>query len=167
MFLERKTTPPTAQRFSQIGAVATMALQAETIRQWEHFAHNSGVGITGRGPSCAAAFEEAAVALTAVTASPNLVRPRQLVDITCRASDRARLLVDWLNAIIFEMASRKMVFRRFSVRLDDYGLSGQAWGEPVDTNRHKPAVDLKGATYTALQVAERGNGWIAECVIDA
>jgi tRNA nucleotidyltransferase (CCA-adding enzyme) len=75
--------------------------------------------------------------------------------------------VEWLNAIIYEMAVRRMLFGRFSVRIADASLSGTLWGEPVDPARHEPACEPKGATYTALQVTQDEKGsWSARCVVD-
>ena len=77
------------------------------------------------------------------------------------------LLVEWLNAIIYEMAVRKMLFGRFAVRIDDGRLEGTLWGEPVDVERHAPACEPKGATYTALRVAKNPDGtWSAACIVD-
>jgi SHS2 domain-containing protein len=46
-------------------------------------------------------------------------------------------------------------------------LTGAAYGEPVDRARHQPAVEVKGATHTALGVERRDDGaWIAQCVVD-
>jgi len=45
-------------------------------------------------------------------------------------------------------------------------LRATAFGEPVDVGRHEPAVEIKGATLTALQVAERPDGWRVQCVVD-
>ena len=59
-----------------------------------------------------------------------------------------------------------MLFSRFAVRLHDGGLEGEAWGEPVDAARHQPAVEVKGATYTALRVAPHEGGWLAQTVVD-
>jgi tRNA nucleotidyltransferase (CCA-adding enzyme) len=64
------------------------------------------------------------------------------------------------------MATRRMLFSRFAVRLESDGLSGEAWGEPVDAARHHPAVEVKGATYTQLRVAREGAGWVAQTVVD-
>jgi tRNA nucleotidyltransferase (CCA-adding enzyme) len=37
----------------------------------------------------------------------------------------------------------------------------------MDTAKHHMAVEIKGATYTALRVAQEHNGeWIAQCVVD-
>jgi SHS2 domain-containing protein len=47
-------------------------------------------------------------------------------------------LADWLNAIIYEMAARQMLFGRFTVKIDDRQLEGTLWGQPVDVARHAP-----------------------------
>jgi SHS2 domain-containing protein len=77
------------------------------------------------------------------------------------------LLVDWLNALIYHMAVDHLLFGRFHVVIEGHRLSAQAWGEAMDRNRHRLRVEPKGATYTALKVAQDSNGiWIAQCVID-
>ena len=72
-----------------------------------------------------------------------------------RAPDLELLFVEWLNAIIYEMAVRKMLFSRYIVTIDGTRLHGTLWGEPVDVARHAPACEPKGATYTALRVVGR------------
>jgi SHS2 domain-containing protein len=65
------------------------------------------------------------------------------------------------------MATRRMLFSRFEVRLDGGRLDADAWGEPVDVGRHCPAVEIKGATYTELDVRRLADGaWLAQCVVD-
>ncbi|HXQ41095.1 MAG TPA: archease [Candidatus Udaeobacter sp.] len=133
----------------------------------ERFAHGSDVGIRGVGPSREAAFEQAALALTGIVTGPARVRPERAISVECEAPDDGLLLVDWLNALIYRMATDKMLFGRFAVSIDDHRLKARAWGEPVDRTRHHPAVEPKGATYTALEVAPNKAGlWVAQCVID-
>jgi len=134
---------------------------------WEHFAHGADIGVRGRGPTREAAFAEAARALTAIVADPDAVRPLEGVAITCQAPDDEILLVDWLNALLFEMATRRMLFGRFSVAIEGGHLAAEARGEPLDPARHSPAVEAKGATYTELRVARDAGGlWTAQCVVD-
>ena len=60
-----------------------------------------------------------------------------------------------------------MLFGRFAVRIDGARLEGALWGEPVDVERHAPACEPKGATYTALRVAKNPDGaWSAACIVD-
>lgn len=134
---------------------------------WEHFAHEADVGVRGTGASREAAFAQAALAMTAVITDPGRVEPRTAVAIECHADDIEILLADWLNALIYEMATRRMLFARFEVVIEEGRLKATAWGEAVDAARHRPAVEVKGATYTELAVRRGADGsWIAQCVVD-
>jgi tRNA nucleotidyltransferase (CCA-adding enzyme) len=133
---------------------------------WEHFPHEADMGVRGVAPSKEQAFEQAALAMTAVITDPAGVRPREAIRIGCEAPDDELLLVDWLNQLVFEMATRKWLFGRFEVGIANHHLTATAWGEPVDVARHQPAVEIKGATYTALRVAREDGDWIAQCVVD-
>jgi tRNA nucleotidyltransferase (CCA-adding enzyme) len=134
---------------------------------WEHFAHGADIGVRGVGATKSEAFEQAALALTAVITDPATVGSDAAVEIRCAAPDDELLLADWLNALIYEMATRDMLFGRYEVTVDDHALAAKARGERVDRLRHRPAVEAKGATYTALSVARRDDGtWVAQCVID-
>jgi tRNA nucleotidyltransferase (CCA-adding enzyme) len=135
--------------------------------RWEHFSHQADMGVRGIAPSKEGAFEQAALAMIAVITDPLEVSPTEAVTIACEAPDDELLLVDWLNALIYEMATRKMVFGRVEVHLTDHHLQATAWGEPVLVAKHQPAVEVKGATYTSLSVTQDRHGtWIAQCVVD-
>lgn len=134
---------------------------------WEHFHHEADIGVLGRGDSVEAAFEAAAIALTAVITDPASVTCRESVTIDCEAPDLELLFVDWLNAIVYEIATRRMLFCRYTVGLDGTRLHATACGEPIDIARHQPAAEVKGATYTELAVREdRPGQWRAQCVVD-
>ena len=134
---------------------------------WEHFPHEADIGVRGIGATRSEAFEQAALALTAVIAEPGDIATSEAVPIRVEAPDDELLLVDWLNAIVYEMATKNMLFGRFVAKIDDHRLEATAWGEPVDRLRHRPTVEVKGATYTALSVNQHDGGqWIAQCVVD-
>jgi SHS2 domain-containing protein len=133
---------------------------------WEHFPHDADVGVRGFGTTPAEAFEQGARALTAIVTDTE-IKPKVSVEVSCEAPDLELLFVEWLNAIIYEMALRKMLFGRFAVQIDATRLKGTLWGEPIDVKRHAPACEPKGVTYTALKVAADNNGiWSAACVVD-
>jgi tRNA nucleotidyltransferase (CCA-adding enzyme) len=139
----------------------------ERTRMWSHFHHEADIGVRGTGPTLAAAFEQAALALTAVITDPEKVACRETVRVRCTAPDPELLLVDWLNALVYEMATRHLLFSAFHVETDGTSLEATACGEPLDRARHRPAVEIKGATYTALAVREEPPGhWRAGCVVD-
>jgi tRNA nucleotidyltransferase (CCA-adding enzyme) len=134
---------------------------------WEHFAHVADMGVRGIGPTREAAFEQAAMGLCALVTDLDTVRAEEEVRVRCEAPDDEVLLVDWLNAVVYEMACRHMVFARFRVDIQDHRLSGSLWGERVDPERHPPGVEVKGATFTELAVRRDEDGtWAAGCVVD-
>lgn len=135
--------------------------------RWEHFAHGADVGVRGFGESVDQAFEQAALALSAVVADISTIAPSETIDVHCDAPDLELLLVSWLNAIVYEMAVRKMLFGRFRVVVNGTSLRGTLTGERIDPQRHDLAVEVKGATVTALKVARGEDGiWTAQCIVD-
>ncbi len=121
----------------------------------------------GFGATMEEAFEQAAVAMTAVITEPEGVEAKERIEVRCEAPDDELLLADWLNRLVYEMATRRMLFGKFKVRIDRGKLEGEAWGEKTDVARHQPTVEVKAASYTALSVRQTENGqWVAQCVVD-
>ena len=133
---------------------------------WEHFEHKADIGVRGFGNTLAQAFEQAAVAMTTVVADISLVQATTSISIACSDDDNDALLYDWLNALIYEMATRKMLFCKFEVSIDHGKLEAAVYGESIDIERHQPCVEIKGATFTELAVYQEGQQWVAQCVID-
>src|SRR5690606_6243358 len=172
---QRRAVEPRATRHRYGTIVETTLCRCRRTMgdRWEHYEHDADVGVRGIGSTLARAFEQAGLALTAVVTDPEAVRCEQSVDITCEAPDAELLFAEWLNALVYEMAVRRLLFGRFEVRVDASGgdgelrLTAQAWGEPTSPARHAPAAEIKAATYTTLRVAQLpGNGWLAQTVVD-
>ena len=155
---------------------------------WEHYSHPADIGIRGFGATKEEAFAQAALALTAIVADLEMVVPKEEVKISCQEQDDEFLFVSWLNALIYEMATRRMLFSRFEVRIDKpavkpqakylstsletglapqfiagsprftQDLSARVFGEKIDVKKHTPAVEVKAATYTDLKVGQSKNG---------
>jgi SHS2 domain-containing protein len=147
----------------------------EVRARWEHFEHESDIGVRGHGPTLAAALEQVGLALMAVVVELAAVREREEVAIACESVDRELLLVEWLDALVYQMSVTKRVFARFEVQVEEpaaesrcaaLGLRARCYGERIDVARHQPAVEVKGATLCALSVAQSAEGWVAQCVVD-
>lgn len=138
---------------------------------WQIFEHEADVGVRGTGATPDEAFSGAAIAMTAAICDPATVAAREAVANECTAPDLDLLLLDWLNALVFEMATRRMLFARFDLAIapaeDGPRLQARAWGEPVAVARHQPAAEVKGASFCELKVAQQADGqWLAQCVVD-
>ncbi|MHB9117529.1 MAG: archease [Burkholderiales bacterium] len=142
-------------------------LPSAPTMSWEMFSHEADIGVRGRGATLAEAFAGAAMAMTAAICDPARVEAREAVSIECAAPDQELLLADWLNALVYEMATRRMLFSRFEVSIENRHLRANAWGETVDVARHRPAAEVKGASFCELAVRREPDGrWLAQCVVD-
>ena len=133
---------------------------------WEHFEHKADIGVRGFGATLAESFEQAAIALTAVVTDITLIDTTASITVSCNAEENDTLLYDWLNALVYEMATRKMLFAKFEVTIERGKLTATVYGEAIDMQRHQPAVEIKGATYTELDVHRENDQWVAQCVVD-
>ena len=140
-----------------------MAKQAK----WRHFQHEADIGVVGLGDSVEEAFAQAALAMTAVITDVATVAPVECFNIECQGVDLEYLFVDWLNALVYEMSVRKMLFSQFDIDIKNYQLKARVCGEKIDRLKHQPAVEIKGATLTELKVYQNENEqWLAQCVVD-
>ena len=136
------------------------------VSGWEHLDHDADIGIVGTGNNLESAFEQVALGMIAIVTDRAIARD-VCVRSVCEAPDKELLLVDWLNELIYEMATRGILFGAFEVALDGNRLEARAWGERLDRTRHAPVVELKGATLTGLEVTRLEDGrWQARCVVD-
>ena len=134
---------------------------------WEHFEHGADIGIRGIAPTLEQAFEQAAVAMTAVITHPDQVSASKAVSICCQAPDHELLLLDWINELVYQMAVQGLLFKHYQVAINDGNLAATAFGETVDRQKHQPAVEIKGATFTELRVYQQPDGcWVAQCIVD-
>jgi tRNA nucleotidyltransferase (CCA-adding enzyme) len=142
-------------------------MPAAPTARWEHYAHEADMGVRGYGATKEQAFEQAALAMMHVVCDAAALTPTLTVDVACQAPDDELLLVDFLNTLIYEMATRHVLFGACDVHIHDHHLQARAHAVPIDVARHQPAVEIKGATYTTLHVGQEASGaWRAQCVVD-
>lgn len=138
----------------------------ESPINYETFEHEADIGIRGFGQTAEEAFEHAAIALFSVTVNVQAIEPKEKRSVTVSAPDRELLLVEWLNALLSLSDTEHMVFSKFDVTMEGASLTGTAWGERLDQERHEPTIEIKGATYHMLKVTETDGRFVAQCVVD-
>ncbi len=134
---------------------------------YETFEHTADLGLRVRALDLDSLFAEAAEALfSAAVENLNEVRPTQRHDVQLSGEDRVYLLFDWLNELLYQFDTKHVLFSRFEVHVDDHGLKGSAWGEPIDESRHALAHEIKAITYHGLRLEPAEGGWLAEIIVD-
>jgi len=137
-----------------------------SLLPYETFEHEADIGIRGFGDNLEEAFTHAAVALYSVIVNIDAIEPREKRIITVSAPDNELLLIEWLNALLATSDIERMVFSKFEVKINGMSLTGAAWGENLDRERHEPKVEVKGATYHMLSIKNENNRYMVQCVVD-
>jgi SHS2 domain-containing protein len=135
----------------------------------EVFDHTADIGVRVTAASLEQLFAEAGRAIASlVIENPGAVELRQAVTIELEAEDLEGLFVDWLSELIYRFEAEHLLLREFSVHVGDSSrrLRAECRGEPVDWSRHRPAHELKAATYHQLRVAQTTTGWEANVILD-
>ena len=134
---------------------------------YETFDHTADLGLRIRAADLDTLFVEAAQALFAVIVEDlSTVRPSRSVAVRLEADDRDLLLFDWLKELLYHFDAEHMLLGRFEVKVSDKGLTGTAWGEPLDRTRHVLEHEVKAITYHGLRVEKVGEEWEAEVIVD-
>ncbi len=134
---------------------------------WEHFPHGADMGVRGFGATKAEAFAQAALAMTAVIADPATVEAREAVAVECEAPDDELLLAEWLNSVVYEMATRRMLFSRFEVQFA--GFTGSPGRPGASRSTRRDIIRRwrsRARPIPTLRVAPESDGWVAQTVVD-
>ena len=134
---------------------------------YETFEHTADLGLRARAADLDTLFAEMAAALfAAIVEDLGTVEPQQQVDFVIPGDEREYLLFDWLKELLYRYDAEHLLLGRFAVRVTDSGLTGTAWGEPLDEARHMPNHEVKAITYHGLKVEQAAGGWLAEVIVD-
>jgi SHS2 domain-containing protein len=133
----------------------------------ELFEHTADLGLRVEAADLDTLFAEAAECLfSAVLEDIGTVEAKTAVAIELSGTDREFLLFDWLRDLLLRFDADHMLFSRFEVHVREDGLTGTAWGEPLDPERHLLAREVKAITYHELKVQRTPDGWLAEVIVD-
>jgi len=137
---------------------------------YEILDHEADAGVRGIGDTLEEAFCEAARGMFSLMVDIGAVRPERAVPVRVEAETLEVLFVSWLGELLALRDLEGMVFSRFEARISREGnrwiLEGKAFGEPLDPQRHRPAVEVKAATYYGVKVGKENGRYIAQCVVD-
>ncbi len=97
-----------------------------------------------------------------------LPRERRMIDVSSDALDL--LLFDFLQELIFRKDAERLLLRtprvRIEKKLERYRLTAEAWGEPIEPDRHPLNVDVKAVTLHDFRVERTESGWRASVILD-
>ncbi len=134
---------------------------------YETFDHTADLGLRIQASDLDTLFREAAEALFATIVDDlGSVKPLERLDVSLPGEEREFLLFDWLRELLYRFDAEHRLFSKFEVNVSDMGLTGSAWGELYDPDRHVLGHEVKAITYHELKVEQTPDGWLAEVIVD-
>jgi SHS2 domain-containing protein len=128
------------------------------VHRWTD--HTSELGLEIEAGSESELFAEAALALAEILAVDPRGEPRRR-DVQLASADRATLLADWLEELVYLAETDGLLPERASVELEDTALRASVEGRTA-TPRHL----VKAVTYHGLELTRRDGAWRATVVLD-
>jgi SHS2 domain-containing protein len=142
---------------------------SSTASGFETFEHGADVGIRGWGATMEQAFAQGARAMFSLMCDDIAqVSPASRVKVAITASEPDLMFLSWLNQLLAESDLAGILLCDFQLSITNQGgLEALVSGEPFADLPTEPGIEVKGATFTELQVRELEDGtWVAQCVVD-
>ncbi len=136
--------------------------------------HTADVYVESWGETLEEAFEWAAVGMFEVMTDLKKVEAKEKYEISVKGEDLYALLYEWLEELLFIFGSQGMVFSKFKVHKimkkesNGHMLSGEAWGELFNIEKHTQKTEVKAITYSLMEITKNKDTeqWVVRFVLD-
>lgn len=134
-------------------------------------------GIRVFGKNLGELFANAALGMYSLVTDIEDLREIKGIEISCDSSSLDRLLITWLNELIFRFDTygfigKKIIVSSFSPDMNNVSdevpcaIKASVRGEEFDPERHARKLLVKAATYHKLKIAKSGDLWESEIIFD-
>ncbi len=122
---------------------------------FETIEHTADIGIHAWGDSIEEAFEEAALGMFSLIGRIDTCEKKGELAVFLESDDYGNLLVDWLSELLYAFDAERLFLCGFEVEIERKGdglrLTGKAYGENYDPEKHGMHMEIKAVTYHMLE----------------
>jgi protein archease len=137
------------------------------MKRFEILDHTADIGIIVHGEDLKSLFENAGEAFFHLITDLKKVRLRTERKIEIKGEGLERLMVDWLNELLYLHDVENLLFKRFNVEsVGEEGLKAKVRGEVFQEEVHVIKTGVKAVTYHQLEVRQEKGGWRAQIILD-
>ena len=137
------------------------------MKRFEILDHTADIGIMVYGGDLKSLFENAGEAFFHLITDLRKVRLRTQRKIEIGGESLERLMVDWLNELLYLHDVENLLFKGFHVEsVGEEGLKAKVNGEFFQEGVHVIKTGVKAATYHQLEVLQEKEGWRARIIVD-
>lgn len=121
---------------------------------FELIEHTADVGLRAWGDTIEEAFEDAALGMFSIMGDISKADEVGEVEVVVENEELEGLLVDWLSELLYLFDAERAFLCRFHVKMEENGkikLSGRAYGEEYNAEKHGMGTEIKAVTYHMLE----------------
>jgi len=156
-----------AATFPMGAAIEEMPELPEPPKAYEVFEHTADVGLHAFGRTLPELFVHAAQGMESLLVPAEQVRAVTSRQITVDGHDTISLLISWLNELVFLFDTEYLLFRNFVIEtINETQLTGRAYGEPYDRQRHHLSSAIKAVTWHEAAITRLDEGYQARIIFD-
>ncbi len=119
--------------------------------------HATDAFIEVTAPNLREALTIAAESVVDTTIERSTVDEKDEMMIKVSGKDLKYLLLNWLEAVIYQLITDGFAIHRFEIDLQkkkQYELSAKTFGEPIDLKKHHFKVEIKAPTFHLMEISE-------------
>ena len=136
-------------------------------KRYEQFSHTADIGVRVFGTTLKELFENAAFAMFDILADLDGINGEITQDFELTAPNYEELLISWLDELLYNFYTKKIIFFKFEVReLSQDLVRAKAYGRSVNDNRNRLKTEIKAATYYNLKIIKKDDYYEVAIVFD-
>jgi SHS2 domain-containing protein len=127
--------------------------------------HTADVKIHASAPTLETLFSETFKALMQVMYGTDR-DGTTIREIRIESTDNESLLADFLSEVLFVSEVEGLVFSDARISIHGYSLVAKLRGELFDPRRHSAGSEVKGISYSGLEIMHDTNGYNLDIIFD-
>jgi SHS2 domain-containing protein len=132
---------------------------------FEEISHTADIKIRVRAPTLEALFSETLNAMMQIiygTDRQGCIHKK----IRIESSGNESLLTDFLSEVLFISEVENLVFSNADIKINGLHFSAELFGEQFDPVRHSGGSEVKGVSYSGLEITNDANGYMLDIIFD-
>ena len=103
------------------------------------------------------AFLKAGESVVQTTIDLDTVEEKDKKEVKVKGKELRHLLFNWTEEVIFQLITEGFAIHRFQISIkkeEEYELTAQVFGEPIDLQKHHFKVEIKAPTFHEMEIKE-------------
>jgi SHS2 domain-containing protein len=138
------------------------------MKQFVFLEHAADAKFQAFGRTIEECFANSALAMNSVECNIKKVAAKQKLAIRVSAENTEELLHKFLEETLFQMETKKLLFSKFKIKINEKknSLTAELFGEKINKKKHELKTLVKAVTWNNFYLKKEKKIWSAQAVCD-